>query len=180
MRGNELTTLILICLQNSGKVEGMSKMIIHLIAVGDKMPPWVTQGYKEYAKRLPPSCQLQLHEISLGKRGKNADIQRITGAEGQKMLAATPKGALLVALEVKGKSWSTQQLAKQMQHWMADGRDVALLVGGPEGLSAEVRQAAHLMWSLSPLTLPHPLVRVVLSEQIYRAWSLLNKHPYHR
>lgn len=155
-------------------------MIIHLITVGDKMPAWVVQGYQHYAKRMPPACQLRLHEISAGKRGKNADIERIVREEGRKILAATPKNALLIALEVQGKSWSTQQLAGQMQHWLADGRDVALLVGGPDGLSAEVRQAAHMMWSLSALTLPHPLVRVVASEQIYRAWSLLNKHPYHR
>lgn len=155
-------------------------MIIHLIAVGDKMPHWVTQGYLEYAKRMPHACQLQLHEIPAGKRGKNADITRITREEGQKMLAAIPKGALTIALEVQGKAWSTQQLADNMQDWLSQGQHIALLIGGPEGLAEEVRQTAHQQWSLSPLTLPHPLVRVLLSEQLYRAWSLLNNHPYHR
>lgn len=96
------------------------------------------------------------------------------------MLAAIPKGARVIALEVEGRAWSTEQLAQQLKHWLAEGRDVALLVGGPEGLSDEARAAADQQWSLSPLTLPHPLVRVIVAEQLYRAWSILNNHPYHR
>jgi len=155
-------------------------MQIHLIAVGNRMPGWVDEGYREYARRLPPECALQLHEIAAGKRGKNADIVRLTRQEGEKMAAAIPKGARVVALEVKGKPWSTEQLSARMESWLGDGRDIALLVGGPEGIEPSLSASADERWSLSPLTLPHPLVRIVVAEQIYRAWSLLKGHPYHR
>ena len=155
-------------------------MHIHLIAVGDKMPRWVQQGYSEYAKRLPAECALRLVEISAGRRGKNADIARTVRDESKRILAAVPKGATVVALEVGGRSWSTAQLARQLGDWMGRGQDLALLVGGPDGLGEAARQAARQHWSLSPLTLPHPLVRVVLAEQLYRAWSILRNHPYHR
>jgi 23S rRNA (pseudouridine1915-N3)-methyltransferase len=153
---------------------------LHLIAVGNRMPAWVEQGYQEYAKRLPPECALALHEIPAGKRGKNADIARLTRQEGEKMAAAIPKGARVVALEVGGRAWSTEQLSARLDSWMGEGRDVALLVGGPEGLEPGMSAAADERWSLSPLTLPHPLVRIVLAEQLYRAWSILKGHPYHR
>jgi 23S rRNA (pseudouridine1915-N3)-methyltransferase len=155
-------------------------MHIHLIAVGEKMPRWVQEGFGEYAKRLPAECALKLVEIAPGRRGKNADIDRAVRDEGERMLAAIPKGARVVALEVHGRSWSTEQLAGQLDNWMAGGQDVALLVGGPEGLADSCRQRADQQWSLSPLTLPHPLVRVVLAEQLYRALSFLRGHPYHR
>ena len=155
-------------------------MRIHLIAVGTKMPAWVTQGFEEYARRLPADCALQLVEIAAGKRGKNADIARITRDEGERTLAAIPKGARVVALDVKGRSWSTGQLSQQLDGWRHEGRDIALLVGGPEGLAAECLAHAEQCWSLSPLTLPHPLVRIVVAEQLYRAWSILHGHPYHR
>lgn len=155
-------------------------MQIHLIAVGSKMPAWVELGYQEYAKRLPPECTLRLHEIPAGKRGKNADIARLTRQEGEKMAAGIPKGARVVALEVAGKAWSTEQLSGRLDSWMSEGGDVALLVGGPEGLEPALSASADERWSLSPLTLPHPLVRIVLAEQIYRAWSILKGHPYHR
>ena len=155
-------------------------MNIHLIAIGDKMPRWVAEGFQEYVRRLPPECSLKLREISARHRGKNADINRITRDEGRAMLGAIPKGSRTIALEVKGRSWSTADLAVQLQNWMASGQDVALLVGGPEGLAPECRERADQLWSLSPLTLPHPLVRVVIAEQLYRAWSILNNHPYHR
>lgn len=144
------------------------------------MPGWVEQGYREYAKRLPPECGLTLHEIQAGKRGKNADIVRLTRQEGEKMAGAIPKGARVVALEVQGKAWTTEQLAGRLDHWLGEGRDVALLVGGPEGLEPGLSASADERWSLSPLTLPHPLVRIVLAEQLYRAWSILKGHPYHR
>lgn len=155
-------------------------MQLHLIAVGSKMPGWVEQGYREYAKRLPPECGLTLHEIPAGKRGKNADIARLTRQEGEKMADAIPKGARVVALEVQGKAWTTEQLAGRLDSWLGEGRDVALLVGGPEGLEPGLSASADERWSLSPLTLPHPLVRIVLAEQLYRAWSILKGHPYHR
>lgn len=144
------------------------------------MPHWVEEGYREYAKRLPGECSLQLVEIAPGHRGKRADIQRTLKDEGERMLKAIPKGSRVVALEVEGKRWSTEQLARQLAGWMAAGPDITLLVGGPEGLSEACLARADLRWSLSPLTLPHPLVRVLLSEQLYRAWSVLHNHPYHR
>jgi 23S rRNA (pseudouridine1915-N3)-methyltransferase len=155
-------------------------MRISLIAVGTRMPDWVEQGYQEYARRLPADYSLQLVEINAGKRGKGADIARITQQEGEKMLAAIPKGARVVALDVLGRGWSTEQLAQAMDDWRHDGRDVALLVGGPEGLAPACLAQAEQRWSLSPLTLPHPLVRIVVAEQLYRAWSILHNHPYHR
>lgn len=155
-------------------------MNINLIAVGEKMPRWVQDGYQEYSKRLPAECRLNLLEIPARHRGKNADLARILRQEGQAMLAAIPKGNLVIALDVKGKPWSTEALSDQMEGWMSGGQDVALLVGGPEGLAAECLTVARNRWSLSPLTLPHPLVRVVLAEQLYRAWSILRNHPYHR
>lgn len=155
-------------------------MQIHLIAIGDKMPRWVQDGYNEYAKRLPAECALHLTEVPAGRRGKNADIARIVRDETERLLAAVPKGAIVVALEVGGRSWTTEQLAGQLDGWLNDGRDLALLVGGPEGLGDAARAVAGQQWSLSPLTLPHPLVRVILAEQLYRAWSILRNHPYHR
>ncbi len=144
------------------------------------MPAWVVQGYTEYARRMPADCALVLHEIPAGKRGKNADVKRILAEEGQRVLEKIPKGAQVVALEVGGKNHSTEQLAARLDHWRNRGGDVALLIGGPEGLSATCRQAAQEQWSLSNLTLPHPLVRVVVAEALYRAHSLLIQHPYHR
>jgi 23S rRNA (pseudouridine1915-N3)-methyltransferase len=155
-------------------------MKIRLIAVGEKMPRWVQEGYGEYARRLPAECALELVEIGAGQRRKNADIARILRDEGRRMLEAVPRGSRLVALDVKGRAWSTEQLSAQLDRWMAGGRDLALLVGGPEGLSPECLEAAEQRWSLSPLTLPHPLVRVVVAEALYRAWSLSRNHPYHR
>ena len=155
-------------------------MKVHLIAVGERMPGWVEEGFGEYAKRLPPECALRLVEIPPGKRGKNSDIPRLRAQEGERILAAIPKNALVVALEVKGRPWSTEELSSRLGDWLQGGRDVALLVGGPDGLDEACRARADLQWSLSPLTLPHPLVRVVLAEQVYRAWSLLKGHPYHR
>lgn len=155
-------------------------MRLQLIAVGNKMPAWVSEGYTEYARRLPPDMPLHLNEITPGKRGKKADIQRITDLEGEQMLNQVNKGSRIVTLEVDGKPWTTAKLAQRMQQWLLDGRDVSLLVGGPEGLSAACQQASEERWSLSPLTLPHPLVRIVIAEALFRAWSINNNHPYHR
>ncbi len=155
-------------------------MIIYLLAVGNKMPAWVNTGYTEYAKRLSGDCRLELIEIASLKRTKNANLDRIRLLEGEKLLAAIPKSSRVVALEVTGRSWSTEQLSRRLHEWMSGGQDISLLVGGPEGLSGECIARADEKWSLSPLTLPHPLVRVLLSEQLYRAYSILKNHPYHR
>lgn len=155
-------------------------MQIQLLAVGQKMPAWVVDGFNEYQKRFPNECKLTLKEIAPHKRGKKADTKRLTELEGDALLAAIPKGNRVVTLEVNGKPWTTPKLAQQLQAWQMDGRDVSLLVGGPEGLSDACLAAAEQRWSLSPLTLPHPFVRVLVAESLYRAWSLNNNHPYHR
>jgi 23S rRNA (pseudouridine1915-N3)-methyltransferase len=153
---------------------------IHLIAVGTRMPTWVVDAYREYAKRLPRECTLQLVEIPLSKRRKSLTPEQAADEEGQQMLAALPKDCTVIALDVRGKSWSTEELAVRLQDWLGSGRDVALLVGGPDGLSAACLARADLKWSLSSLTYPHSLVRVVLAEQLYRAWTINTGHPYHR
>jgi len=144
------------------------------------MPRWVEDGFSDYAKRMPPECRITLVEIPAGRRGKHADLARLRRDEAARQLAAIPRGAHVVALEVDGRAWSTEQLAGQLDGWLRQGRDTALLVGGPEGLDPTARAAAAAAWSLSPLTLPHPLVRVLVAEQLYRAWSILQNHPYHR
>jgi 23S rRNA (pseudouridine1915-N3)-methyltransferase len=155
-------------------------MHIDLICVGQKMPSWVESGFNDYAKRLPSSCAVHLIEIPLRKRTKNTDLARLQQKEGEQMLAAIAQGAFVVALDERGQAFSSVQLAEQLTQWMQDYSRVALLVGGPEGLSAACQKRAQQSWSLSTLTLPHQLVRIVVVEQLYRAWSLLNNHPYHR
>ena len=154
-------------------------MKIQLLAVGTKMPDWVTTGFHEYQRRFPKEMPLELIEIPAGKRGKIADIARILQKEGELTMAAAGKSRI-VTLDIPGKPWTTEQLAQQLEIWKQDGRDVALLIGGPEGLSPECKAAAEQSWSLSPLTLPHPLVRIVVAESLYRAWSITTNHPYHR
>jgi 23S rRNA (pseudouridine1915-N3)-methyltransferase len=155
-------------------------MNIHLIAIGRKMPAWVSQGFNEYARRLPADYQLKLTEIGAKTRSKTADLKRIKEQEGQLLLAAVPNDAVIIALDEGGKSWTTADLAGYLMEWRQQNMDIALLVGGPEGLSDQCRQRAQFVWSLSALTLPHPLVRVLLAEQLYRAWSINVGHPYHR
>ncbi len=155
-------------------------MQINLISVGNKMPGWVQQGYDEYAKRMPKECKLAIKEIAPGKRGKNSDIARITRDEGERMIQAIPAKAHVVTLDIPGKPWTTPELSVAMKRWMESGQNVALMVGGPEGLSDSVRDLARESWSLSKLTFPHPIVRILVAEQLYRAWSILNNHPYHR
>ncbi len=155
-------------------------MRIRLLTITHKSPAWIKTGYEEYAKRLPASCELQLVEIPAEKRTSNADLNRIKEREGEKMLAAIKPNHKVIALDMTGKLWSTEQLADQLSNWQANGRHIDLLVGGPEGLAAACLQKAEDKWSLSPLTFPHILVKLIVAEQIYRAWSILNKHPYHR
>ncbi|MCK4493418.1 MAG: 23S rRNA (pseudouridine(1915)-N(3))-methyltransferase RlmH [Methylococcales bacterium] len=155
-------------------------MQIHLISVGKKMPNWIEQGYQDYSKRLPKECCLHLKAISAGKRTQKSDTQKIIREEGAKMLAAIPARSHIVTLDVIGKPWTTKELSQQLNKWLESGQNVALLIGGPEGLSDAVKEKSQQSWSLSNLTFPHPLVRVLVAEQLYRAWSLLQNHPYHR
>lgn len=155
-------------------------MKIRLLAVGNKMPTWVEQGYQEYARRLPRDCSLELVEISPGHRGKNASMEKAMQQEAEALKKAIRPGEHVVALAVDGKPWSTETLSQQLEGWRHQGGDVALLVGGPDGMTPEILRLAKQRWSLSALTLPHPLVRVLLAEQIYRAWTILQGHPYHK
>ncbi len=155
-------------------------MQIHLIAVGDRMPAWVEAGYEEYAKRLPRECRLTLREIPAGKRTKGADLKRLIEQEGARQLAAIPTGCRVIALDRGGRQMDTEQLAAELKKRLGSGQDLALLVGGPEGLAPACVKRADDRWSLSLLTLAHPVVRVVLAEQLYRAWSILKNLPYHR
>lgn len=155
-------------------------MRVSLIAVGTRMPAWVEAGVNEYRKRLPPELQLDIREIALAKRGKNADIARAMQQEGSAMLAAIAPRDVVIALDVQGKSIGTEQLAARLAQWQLSGDNFSLLVGGPDGLAPECLERARERWSLSALTLPHPLVRVLIAEQLYRAWSINNNHPYHR
>lgn len=154
-------------------------MRLRLIAVGTRMPAWVTAGYEDYARRLPRELKIDLVEIPLVTRGGNADVARLKAAEGERILRAVGD-ARLFALDETGKGLSTLQWAESLTDWMRDGRDVALAIGGPDGHAEPVLQQAEAIWSLSRLTLPHALVRVVLAEQLYRAWSVTVNHPYHR
>ncbi len=155
-------------------------MRIHIVCVGQRPPDWVKSSFKQYSQRMPRGCQLTIREVPTQRRGKNADLERLRQIEGEGMLALIPKDALVVALEVSGASWSSHDLSKRLSVWMQSGRDVALLVGGPDGLSDACVDRADYSWSLSSLTLPHALVRVLLAEQMYRAWTIINGHPYHR
>ena len=155
-------------------------MHIHILAVGQKMPAWVSSGYDEFIKRLPKEFTPLLKELPPGRRSRNSDPKRAIEEESARILQGLPKDCLVIALDEQGKSWSTRQLADQMADWTGSGRDVALIIGGADGLSPAVKQRADMKWSLSALTLPHALVRVVLAEQLYRAWTLITKHPYHR
>lgn len=155
-------------------------MKIKIIAVGAKMPGWVNQGVQEYQKRMPGHYNISFQEIALGKRGKGMDLKRAIEQESKAMLAAIGEFDTVIALDVLGKSWSTEQLADELKEWELAGQTVCLLIGGPDGLSQDCLQRANKKLSLSALTLPHPLVRVVLMEQLYRAWSINANHPYHR
>lgn len=151
-----------------------------LIAVGERAPDWVASGFSEYQKRLSHWLPLALVEVAPGLRGKGRDAVRATSDEGARVIAALPKQAHVVCLDGRGKALSSEQLAQRLEAWRQSGRDLAFLIGGPEGHAPEVLSAAHETWSLGPLTLPHMLVRLVLAEQLYRACSLLANHPYHR
>lgn len=155
-------------------------MRIHLIAVGQRMPAWVETAFADYAGRLPHEARLVLTEIAAPARGKSSDLERLKRQEGDRILRALPRDAEIIALDERGKSLDTVGWSQALSAWLPSGRDTALVVGGADGLDTRILDAAHQRWSLSRLTLPHPLVRVVVAEQLYRAWTLLVNHPYHR
>jgi 23S rRNA (pseudouridine1915-N3)-methyltransferase len=153
---------------------------IRLLTITHKSPSWIQEGYEEYAKRLPTSCSLELVEIPAEKRTAHSDMKRLLEREGEKMLQAIKPTHHVIALDIKGQQWTTEQLAEQLTEWRQAGHHLDLLIGGPDGLAPSCLQKAKQRWSLSPLTFPHFLVRLILAEQIYRAFSILQQHPYHR
>lgn len=155
-------------------------MHITVIAVGTRMPTWVSQGVAEYGKRLPREWKLAWREIPLAKQGKELASPQQCAAQGAQILKGIPATERVIALDVAGKRIATQDLAQQLGSWQMTGDNYSFLIGGPDGLSADCLARADLCWSLSDLTLPHPLVRVLLVEQLYRAWTITINHPYHR
>ena len=154
-------------------------MKLRILSVGHKMPGWVEDGYREYLKRMPRELAVEIVEIKPDKRASGKNSEQVQEAESKRILEAAGRD-YLIALDEHGQEVTTLQLADRMQKWLGDGRDVALIIGGADGLHHDVKARADWLWSLSKLTLPHAMVRVLLAEQLYRAWSVLNNHPYHR
>ena len=155
-------------------------MKLIVIAVGQRLPGWAQTAWDDYAKRFPPELRLQLKAVKTEPRAGGRTAPQAMAAERQRIEAALPRGAHVVVLDERGTSVSTAALAERLTHWQSLGQDVALLIGGPDGLDPALRQAAHERIRLSDLTLPHAMVRVLLIEQLYRAWSVNAGHPYHR
>lgn len=155
-------------------------MRITILSVGHRAPAWIQDGVQEYLRRMPPEARVESLELKPEERGAGRSTDKARTIEGERMLAALPQGATLLALDERGKSVSTQGLSVMLAAWMRDGSHPVFAIGGADGLSDAVKARADKLVSLSALTLPHALVRVVLAEQLYRAWSILAHHPYHR
>ncbi|MCP9759950.1 23S rRNA (pseudouridine(1915)-N(3))-methyltransferase RlmH [Aquitalea sp. S1-19] len=155
-------------------------MKITLLAVGTKMPRWVDEAFGDYAKRFGRDISFELKEIKPEKRGGGVTTEKGIAAEHERLIAAIAPRTKLVVLDERGKNWTSVQLAGAMKDWMAGGDDITIIIGGADGLSAELKQKADVLLQLSAMTLPHGMVRVMLAEQLYRAYSILNNHPYHR
>ena len=155
-------------------------MRVTILSVGHKMPAWIQEGFHEYTRRMPAEIRVELTELKPEERGAGRAVERARAAEGERLLAALPAGATLLALDERGKGFTTQGLSVMLAAWMRDGAQPAFAIGGADGLDDAVKSRADKLLSLSSLTLPHGLVRVVLAEQLYRAWSILARHPYHR
>ncbi|MGZ5087951.1 MAG: 23S rRNA (pseudouridine(1915)-N(3))-methyltransferase RlmH [Usitatibacter sp.] len=155
-------------------------MRVTILSVGHKMPAWIQEGVHEYTRRMPPEIRVELTELKPEERGPGRATEKAKADEGARLLAAIPEGGALIALDERGKAVSTQGLSVMLAEWMRDGTHPVFAIGGADGLAPEVKERAAKLVSLSTLTLPHGLVRVVLAEQLYRAWSILARHPYHR
>jgi 23S rRNA (pseudouridine1915-N3)-methyltransferase len=155
-------------------------MRVTILSVGHKMPAWIQEGIHEYVRRMPPEIRVEMVELKPEERGAGKSAEKAKEIEGERLIAAVPAGATLLALDEKGKAVTTQGLSVMLSEWMRDAVHPVLAIGGADGLSAAVKERADKLVSLSALTLPHALVRVVLAEQLYRAWSILARHPYHR
>lgn len=155
-------------------------MQLVIAAVGHKMPAWIDQGFGEYAKRMPPECRIQLKEIKPVERSGSRSAETVMALERAKIEAALPKNSRIIALDEHGKDLTTVQLSQCLTQWQQDGRDVTFVIGGADGLDGGFKASADMLVRISSLTLPHGMVRVILAEQLYRAWSITQNHPYHR
>ena len=155
-------------------------MQLVIAAVGHKMPGWIESGFAEYVKRMPPECRIVLKEIKPVERSGGKTAETAMALERSRIEAVLPKGSRIVALDERGRDLSTMQLAQQLTQWQQDGRDVTFVIGGADGLDAGFKQTADQLIRVSSMTLPHGMVRVLLAEQLYRAWSITQNHPYHR
>jgi 23S rRNA (pseudouridine1915-N3)-methyltransferase len=155
-------------------------MQLIIAAVGHKMPAWIETGFGEYAKRMPPDCRIILKEIKPVERSGSKTAETAMALERSRIEAVLPKGARIVALDERGKDLTSVQLSQQLTQWQLDGRDVAFIIGGADGLDPAFKAKADTLLRISSLTLPHGMVRVLLAEQLYRAWSITQNHPYHR
>jgi len=155
-------------------------MQLIIAAVGHKMPGWIEDGFAEYAKRMPPECRIHLKEIKPVERSGSRTAETVMAQERAKIEAVIPKGSRIVALDERGKDLTTMHLSQLLTQWQQDGRDVTFVIGGADGLDAGFKANADMLVRLSSLTLPHGMVRVLLAEQLYRAWSITQNHPYHR
>ncbi len=155
-------------------------MQITVVAVGKRMPGWITQGIHEYIKRFPPGIDLKVVSISPVKRKKSISHKKAHSGEVERIKAAIPKHSYIIALDEKGKQHNSQKLSDRLSDWIQDGQDVVFIIGGADGIAPSIISDAHEVWSLSKYTMPHAIARVFLIEQLYRAWSILNNHPYHR
>ena len=158
----------------------VSRLNIELLAAGTKPPAWIASGIQEYQKRLPRDWQFNIKEIPVTKRQKGEPVEKAIKQEGQRMMAALSPGSVVVTMDRNGQNWSTEQLAENIQEWQRESGKLQLLIGGPDGLAQECLDRANRSWSLSKLTFPHFMVRLLLAEQVYRAWSVINRHPYHK
>ncbi|WP_028730841.1 23S rRNA (pseudouridine(1915)-N(3))-methyltransferase RlmH [Pandoraea sp. E26] len=155
-------------------------MRLFILAVGHKMPGWIETAFAEYAKRMPPELRIELKEIKPEQRSNSRTAETVMAAEAQRIDAALPRGCRLVCLDERGQDVTTMRLAQSLTGWQQDGRDVAFVIGGADGLDPALKARADTLIRLSSLTLPHGMVRVLLAEQLYRAWSINANHPYHR
>jgi 23S rRNA (pseudouridine1915-N3)-methyltransferase len=153
---------------------------VTILSVGHKMPAWIQEGFHEYVRRMPGEVRVELVELKPEERGGGKSAEKARQAECERILAAVPAGATLLALDEKGRSVTTPGLSVMLSEWMRDAVHPVFVIGGADGLSPAVKDRADKLLSLSALTLPHHLVRVVLAEQLYRAWTILARHPYHR
>ncbi len=155
-------------------------MQVTVIAVGHRMPDWIEAGYREYAKRMPPEWHFGLKELKPVDRSGSKTAQTVMAGEASRILSVIPKNARIIVLDEHGKDYSTVQLANSMKQWQQDGRDIVFIIGGADGLDADLKKKADMLVRLSSLTLPHGMVRILLTEQLYRASTILQNHPYHR